>query len=217
MGEPETLDTAEPLGDRIARHSFDRLIMLSDGVFAIAITLLALEIKPPNVWDGGILTLLISTWRSLFGFGLSFVLVGYFWLSHKWIFARLRRVDNVLTGLTLLLLIFVVLAPFMTQLVAMNGPLKAMRAYSAFFSIAFAVQAALYVYAAFIGKLLFVEILRGERILYSASLAALPLLFASLGVLVRPGMTATAFVPFLAAAVIIRFGRGWWRRRLQQA
>ena len=42
MSEPESLDTDEPLQKRIERHWFDRLIMLSDGVFAIAMTLLAL-------------------------------------------------------------------------------------------------------------------------------------------------------------------------------
>ena len=36
-GEPESLETIEPLAARRARHDFDRLIMLSDGVFAIAI------------------------------------------------------------------------------------------------------------------------------------------------------------------------------------
>ena len=42
MSEPASLGTDEPLAERIGRHWFDRLIMPSDGVFAIAVTLLAL-------------------------------------------------------------------------------------------------------------------------------------------------------------------------------
>ena len=71
VGEFESLDTDEGLKARIARHGFDRLIMLCDGVFAIAITLLALEIKPPSAWNGELVHLLQRSWRSLFGFGLS--------------------------------------------------------------------------------------------------------------------------------------------------
>ncbi len=46
----EELDTIEPLKLRIERQAYDRLILLSDGVFAIAFTLAALEVKPPGAW-----------------------------------------------------------------------------------------------------------------------------------------------------------------------
>ena len=47
MSEPESLATDEALSEHIRRHSYDRLLMLSDGIFAIAITLAALEIQAP--------------------------------------------------------------------------------------------------------------------------------------------------------------------------
>ncbi len=50
-GEPETLDTDEPLERRRHRHWFDRLIMLSDGVFSIAITLVAFDLHSGSSRD----------------------------------------------------------------------------------------------------------------------------------------------------------------------
>src|SRR3954469_23912217 len=47
MSEPESLATDEALAEPVRRHSYDRLLMLSDGIFAIAITLAALEIQAP--------------------------------------------------------------------------------------------------------------------------------------------------------------------------
>jgi uncharacterized membrane protein len=94
VGEFEILDTDEPLPKRIERHAYDRLIMLSDGVFAIAITLLALEIRPPANWNGELSDLLRQTWRALLGFGLSFVLISIYWMAHRRMFARFRRVDG---------------------------------------------------------------------------------------------------------------------------
>ncbi|MFX8620504.1 TMEM175 family protein, partial [Acinetobacter baumannii] len=58
MGEFEVLDTSEPLAQRMERHAYDRLIMLSDGVFAIAITLAALEIHVPDPVNGDVFALL---------------------------------------------------------------------------------------------------------------------------------------------------------------
>ena len=82
-GEPETLDLDdEPLARRLARHHYDRLLMLSDGVFAIAITLLALELRPPEHWSGGLWDLLVERWRALFGYVFGFLIVGAFWFSH---------------------------------------------------------------------------------------------------------------------------------------
>ncbi|MEO8813045.1 MAG: hypothetical protein ABI376_09065 [Caulobacteraceae bacterium] len=51
-GEPESLDIDEALERRRRRHWFDRLIMLCEGVFAIAITLMAFDLRGPAAWDG---------------------------------------------------------------------------------------------------------------------------------------------------------------------
>jgi biotin transporter BioY len=81
-GEPESLHTKEPLKQRTIRHDYDRLLMLSDGVFAIAITLLALDLTLPVHWDGSLEGLASATGRPLIGYLFGFVLVGA--RSRKW-------------------------------------------------------------------------------------------------------------------------------------
>lgn len=110
MGEPESLAVDEPLAAHLQRHAVDRLLMLSDGVFAISVTLAALEIHLPEsaVTLSGLAGAVAAP---LVAYLLSFLAAALFWLRHRDLFARLRRVDGVLTGLTLALLCLVALVP----------------------------------------------------------------------------------------------------------
>ena len=117
-----------------------RLEAFSDGVFAIAITLLVLEIRvpDPSELDGHPLSNYLTThsW-SYAGYGLSFVFIGIMWVNHHTLFDHVRIVDRTLTLLNLLLLGFVALVPWPTGLVAryINGAhrdaVSAMAVYSA--------------------------------------------------------------------------------------
>lgn len=110
MSEPESLFTEEALAEHVRRHSYDRLLMLSDGIFAIAITLAALEIQPPP--DHASVAAMAQTMaRPIIAYLLSFVIIGIFWIQHRDLFARIRRVDAPLTMLTLALLCLVALLP----------------------------------------------------------------------------------------------------------
>ncbi len=121
MGEFEGLDTVEPLKRRIERHSFDRLIMLSDGVFAIAITLAALEIRPPADWHD--LPGLIAQLRfPVLAYLVSFVVVASYWASQRELLSRLLRVDGLFLLLALAQLMVVALIPSATQLLYRHGP-----------------------------------------------------------------------------------------------
>ena len=128
-GEPESLHIHEPLKARVERHNYDRLLMLSDGVFAIAITLLALELKLPAHWDGSVSGLFGATGRPLVGYLLGFTLVGVFWFLHRKLFAELEQVDGVITILNLLLLGLVGLTPFVVRMIAEAGPTRALPFY----------------------------------------------------------------------------------------
>jgi uncharacterized membrane protein len=93
-----------------------RLEAFSDGVFAIAITLLVLELQAGT--DGSALERLWDAWPSYVGYVVSFLTIGAAWLGHNGITDRLAFADALLLRINLLLLLFVVLLPFPTRLVA---------------------------------------------------------------------------------------------------
>jgi uncharacterized membrane protein len=115
MSEPESLSQDEGLETHIRRHSYDRLLMISDGIFAIAITLAALEIKLPEEMHGEVADIAKAMLRPIASYLISFLLIALFWLHHRDLFARVRRVDAVLTGLTMLLLCLISLIPVMVH------------------------------------------------------------------------------------------------------
>ena len=93
----------------------------SDGVFAVAITLLALNIKVPsldNLGEGGLLPALLALWPSLLAYVTSFATILIMWLNHDQLFEQIRRKDHTLLVLNGLLLLVVTLFPFPTALLA---------------------------------------------------------------------------------------------------
>jgi uncharacterized membrane protein len=96
-----------------------RIEAFSDGVFAIAITLLILEIKIP-VGNGDLAKQLLRQWPSYVAFVISFLFVGIMWINHHRLFNHIKRSDNVLMVLNLLLLLGVTSVPFPTAVLAQN-------------------------------------------------------------------------------------------------
>lgn len=94
-----------------------RFDAFSDGVFAIAITLLVLELAVPEGPEN-LLTRLGQEWPSYLGYLVSFAFIGGIWVAHSTLGRFLRRTDQVLVGLNLLLLLLVGLLPFTTNLMA---------------------------------------------------------------------------------------------------
>jgi uncharacterized membrane protein len=108
----------------------------TDGVFAIAITLLVLEIHIPDIKEppGGdlnaaMLAYLTSLGQPLLTYALSFATVGIIWLNHHATFAKIRYVDRTGNMLNLLLLAIVCFIPFPTALLSRYGPLPASTAF----------------------------------------------------------------------------------------
>jgi uncharacterized membrane protein len=97
----------------------NRLEAFSDGVFAIAITLLVIEIRPPTLTEGESLAEgLWDQWPSYLAYFLSFLVLGVMWLNHHRILEPARRVDGVVLVLNLNLLLWAVLIPFPTAVLA---------------------------------------------------------------------------------------------------
>jgi uncharacterized membrane protein len=95
-----------------------RLEAFSDGVIAIAITLLVLEISVPDAPEGKLFDQLLDNWASYAAFALSFVVIGIMWVSHHSMFERIARVDRGLLFSNLLLLLGIAFLPFPTALLA---------------------------------------------------------------------------------------------------
>ena len=90
----------------------------SDGVFAVAITLLVLEIKVPEVEGGRLPHALLEQWPSYASYLVSFFVIGVIWMNHHAIFEHLGRVDRPFTAINLFLLLWIVLIPWATDLLA---------------------------------------------------------------------------------------------------
>ena len=98
-----------------------RIEAFSDGVFAIAITLLVLEIQVPHVEGAGVTTLLgalLGQWPSYLGYAISFLQIGVIWANHHNRFTYIVRSDHVLLFLNILFLMCVAFIPFPTALLA---------------------------------------------------------------------------------------------------
>jgi uncharacterized membrane protein len=211
-GEPELLSGDEPLEEHIRRHRYDRTIMLADGVFAIAITLLALELRPPEHWDGELAHLLTAIWRSLFAYLFGFAIVGAFWVAHRGLFARIRRVDGPLTFIALLQLCLIAMTPAVAALVGEAGPGKSLTVYFLLIVALGGCQALLWAYAAFVGDLVDAGVDAPERRLMQLRLALPPLLFLALLAAQLAGLYEDAALPIVfagvaAVAVVRRLGR----------
>jgi uncharacterized membrane protein len=96
-----------------------RLEAFSDGVLAIAITLLVIEIHPPEMARGETLAhALWQQWPSYLAYLVSFLTIGVIWLNHHRLFTQVVRVDGPLLVLNLNLLLWTGLIPFPTAVVA---------------------------------------------------------------------------------------------------
>jgi hypothetical protein len=71
-----------------------RVEAFSDGVLAIAITLLVLDLRPPAHAPGQLVTGLLGQWPAYLGFVTSFLYIAVIWLNHHQTFARIRTVDR---------------------------------------------------------------------------------------------------------------------------
>jgi uncharacterized membrane protein len=101
------------------RKETGRVEAFSDGVFAIAMTLLVLNVKVPTANQPGQLgSLLWQQWPSYLAFVISFAFIGIMWVNHHRLFAHIRRIDHTLLVLNGALLLGVTAVPFPTAVLA---------------------------------------------------------------------------------------------------
>jgi uncharacterized membrane protein len=114
----EKLATEKPVH---AFHNNDRLTFFSDGVFAITITLLVLEIKVPEIAENLVATELTKELGHLvpkiFSHIVSFIVLGIYWIGHHNMFMHIKRHDHVMLWLNTLFLMCIASVPFPTALI----------------------------------------------------------------------------------------------------
>lgn len=135
-----------PLHNELKKEfQLERLILFSDAVFAIAITLLIIEIKVPEIEDPTDQLLLKSLAHLIpkfLGFIISFIFIGLYWTIHHRMFGFVTSYDKRLLVLNLFFLFFIVLLPFSTGFYSeYAGPMvrKNLKTPLAFYSLNFAV------------------------------------------------------------------------------
>ena len=100
---------------------FDRIVAFTDGVLAIAITLLVLALDLPTVPDDELLSSLDELLPELGAYALSFAVIGRYWVIHHRFFGSLARFDSWLVTRNLLYLSLIVLVPFTSELLGEYG------------------------------------------------------------------------------------------------
>ena len=102
------------------RYSLDRILAISDGVFAFAVTLLVLDLFVPvlssGATSGDLGQALSKEYASFVSYLLSFFIAGVWWNAHNRNFSFLRYADSILRWLNLLFLIWIALLPFFTKI-----------------------------------------------------------------------------------------------------
>jgi uncharacterized membrane protein len=98
----------------------NRIEALSDGIFAIVMTLLILEIHvpnlPPTAPNVEVAPALVALWPKFASYLITFVSLGVFWIGHHIMYHAIRRVDRTLLWLNIFFFMFVSLLPFSTSL-----------------------------------------------------------------------------------------------------
>ena len=110
------------VGDRISR---DRIITLTDGVLAIVMTLLVLEIVVPELSRSEVPTelpkRLLELLPDVWSYAISFIILGFFWIAHDDQFHYIKRANRTLLWMTIFYLMFIAFIPFSTSLIGAYG------------------------------------------------------------------------------------------------
>jgi uncharacterized membrane protein len=197
-----------------------RIEAFSDGVFAIAITLLIIEIHlPGREHAGGLGHELLRIWPSYLGYLTSFLTIGVMWINHHHVFSFISRSDRTMLLLNTLLLLLIAFVPFPTAVLAQFIETDGARAAAALYGATMTITAITFFvwwrYASSGRRLIAPQVPQQE--LDDITRAYTP------GTLLYGGAMALAFVQpwvsaaaYLAIAVFYALPLAQWRARLSR-
>jgi uncharacterized membrane protein len=123
--KPGTSPDKAPVDVEPESLGLERLVFFSDAVFAIAITILVLDIRLPAgegaVTNAQLYAQLLGIWYKYMAYVISFLVIGTFWISHHRKFSYIRRYDSNLLMLNLLSLMAIAFIPFPTSIISEYG------------------------------------------------------------------------------------------------
>jgi uncharacterized membrane protein len=187
--------------DKESQH-LHRLILFSDAVFAIAITLLAIEIHPPKGWHGDVASFFQLMSHKLAAYAVSFATIGVLWISHRRMFSRFLRADGPLDVLNFLMLGLVALLPLGTELLWEVHNASPLLIYIGLVAVIGVSQGLIWGYAAFVGKLS-EPMGVGTRLFVLGRVTLLPGLFCGLSFLSLGTQTPWGFVAIGVISILI--------------
>ena len=221
--------TIKDLLSREAIRNVDRLMFLSDGVYAIALTILVLDIKLPASFDtfrslpsqllnDQLLKALEGLQSNIYAYIISFIVIGLSWRAHNLIFHYVKRYDTNIFWLNLLLLLSVAFIPFPTSVLALGINEVSVVFYASCLTIAEGLEAALWIYATRVRKnRLIDEDLNPHLIMYHTILFLVaPIVFLlSIGLaFIAPTVALLSWILLAVAEEVVGgiFRRRWARR-----
>ena len=142
-------------------------MFFSDAVFAIAITLLSIEIRLPDtdasLTNAELWQAILSIWPKYLAYVISFLVIGGFWISHHRRFRLIKRYDRRLILLNLLLLMAIAFVPFPTSLISDYGNRTATIFYAIVMILINAISVTIWWYASHNNRLIDPQLSRKER------------------------------------------------------
>jgi len=190
-------------------YDLERLIFFSDGVFAIAITILVIELHPPEGWDGSWQALINSLLAKIVCYVISFSALAAFWTAHRFIFRHVQKFTEPASLFNLLFLLSLSLIPFANALlIEHTSQATATQAYVGLVSITSTAMALLWAYVALISRSIDPRIGLGFRWLVLARLLLMPpfFCFSSIWIGQHFGILPSIAFTTLAAILAGRFG-----------